>query len=134
MRIWQCIATIGICLGFGRLAEAAETPRPELPVMSGKVEIEVRDDQALSPAAAKPVRKLAVHLVYSRNRLASVKATTGVMLSLHNWGGTVWENTPNPNLLAEKYDLLVIGVTYYQSGDKDTDPEPYDFGYIQTMV
>jgi predicted esterase len=105
----------------------AEEARPKLPEMSGRVEIEVRD------GADKPARKLAVHLVYSKNRLSTVTAKTGLMLSLHNWGGTIWDNTPNPNLLAENYDLLVIGVTYYQSGDKETDPEPYDYSYLQTM-
>ena len=109
------------------IATSAEPSMPKLPEMSGKIEIEVRD------GADKPPRKLAVHLVYSRNRLSTVTAKTGIMLSLHNWGGNIWENTPNPNHLAENYDLLVIGVSYYQSGDKDGDPEPYDFGYIQTM-
>ncbi len=118
---------IVILVGASCLAQEAAPARAKLPEMSGKVEIEVRDDPA------KPARKLAVHLVYSRNRLSTVTAKTGVMLSLHNWGGTIWDNTPNPNFLAENYDLLVIGVTYYQSGDKDSDPEPYDYSYLQTM-
>ena len=121
------IAAVIAWLGTCCLATSAEPTMPKLPEMSGKVEIEVRD------GADKPARKLAVHLVYSRNRLSTVTAKTGIMLTLHNWGGNIWENTPNPNHLAENYDLLVIGVTYYQSGDKDSDPEPYDFGYIQTM-
>lgn len=118
---------ISVWLGACCLAEDARTAWPKLPEMSGKVEIEVRD------GADRPARKLAVHLVYSRNRLSTVTARTGLMLSLHNWGGTIWDNTPNPNQLAENYDLLVIGVTYYQSGDKDSDPEPYDFSYVQVM-
>lgn len=108
------------------LAEETK-PAPKLPEISGKVEIVVRD------GPDKPARNLAVHLVYGKNRLSTVTAKTGLMLSLHNWGGTIWDNTPNPNHLAEHYDLLVIGVTYYQSGDKDTDPEPYDYSYLQTM-
>ena len=127
MKIWQYAAMITTCFGACFGAKSAENPWPKLPEMSGTVEIEVRDDPA------KPARKLAVHLVYSRNRLATVTAKTGIMLSLHNWGGTTWENTPNPNHLAENYDLLVIGVTYYQSGDKDGDPEPYDYSYVQAM-
>jgi len=120
-------AALVVWLGTFCFAGEAGSTSPQLPEISGKVELEVRD------GADKPVRKLAVHLVYSRNRLSTVTAKTGIMLSLHNWGGTIWDNTPNPNHLAENYDLLVIGVSYYQSGDKDSDPEPYDFGYIQTM-
>ena len=102
-------------------------PAPKLPETSGHVEIEVRD------AGQQAARKLSVHLVYPRNRLANVSSGTGLMLSLHNWGGTVWDNAPNPNRLSENYDLLVIGVTYYQSGDRPGAAEPYDFGYVQAM-
>lgn len=113
--------------GEGDKSSLIKTGHPKLPEMSGKVEIEVRD------SADKPARKLPVHLVYARNRLSTVTEKTGIMLTLHNWGGTIWDNTPNPNHLAENFDLLVIGVTYYQSGDKDGDPEPYDHGYFQAM-
>ncbi len=130
MKACQYTAMIGICLSvFCLVAEGIEALKPSLPERSGTVEIEVRDDQS------KPLRKLALHLVYPSNRLANVTAKTGIMLSLHNWGGKIWENTPNPNNLAEDYDLLVIGVTYYQSGDKGKgdEIEPYDFGYVQAM-
>jgi hypothetical protein len=121
------IRAFAILVWLGACCLAEDTRPPKLPEMSGKVEIEVRD------GTDKPVRKLAIHLVYSRNRLSTVTAKTGIMLSLHNWGGTIWDNTPNPNHLAENFDLLVIGVTYYQSGDKDSDPKPYDFSYVQAM-
>lgn len=124
MKILQPVAAVILLLATISRAGGAQ---PQLPEMSGRVELEVRD------GADKPPRQLAVHLVYSRNRLSTVTAKTGLMLSLHNWGGTIWDNTPNPNHLAENYDLLVIGVTYYQSGDKETDPEPYDYSYRQTM-
>jgi predicted esterase len=100
---------------------------PKLPEINSTVEIEVRDGKD------KPSRKLAVHLVYPRNKLSNVNSQTGIILTLHNWGGTIWDNTPNPNLLADQYNLVSLGVTYYQSGDKGDDPEPYDFGYIQAM-
>lgn len=109
------------------LAADASLPAPKLPEASGQVALEVRD------AAEQAVRKLSVHLVYPRNSVASLSPATGLMLSLHNWGGTVWDNAPNPNRLAENYDLLVIGVTYYQSGDRPGASEPYDFGYLQAM-
>ena len=116
-----------LLLGSCCLATDAIPPAPKLPETSGHVEIEVRD------AAHKGARRLSVHLVYPRNRLANVTTATGLMLSLHNWGGMVWDNAPNPNRLAESYDLLVIGVTYYQSGDRPGASEPYDFGYVQAM-
>jgi len=57
------------------------------------------------------------------------------MLDLHNWGGTGFQGAPSPETLAQTYNLLVVGVDYYQSGDKDNpkDAIPYDFGYLQTM-
>ncbi len=33
--------------------------------------------------------------------------------------------------LAKRYDVVAIGVDYLQSGDKPTDPAPYDFGCFQ---
>jgi predicted esterase len=134
MSMLKMTAVVCVVLGMWCAALAEEAVRPALPEMSGKVELEVHDGDA-------PARKLPVHLVYSRNRLSSVTAKTGVMLSLHNWGGVVWEGTPNPNKLAEEYDLLVIGVSYYQSGDKSAgkggdkngEPRPYDFGFVQAM-
>ena len=103
--------------------------RPSLPETAGKVEIEVRD------RPGGPSRALPVHLVYPRGGLAGVGPGTGLMLSLHNWGGTIWDNTPDPNVLAGQYDVVAIGVTYYQSGDKgnEEETEPYDFGYVQAM-
>lgn len=117
-------AIVALCFVASSSLHAAEWP--PLPDTSGKVELDVQDE-------GRPARKLAVHLVYPGNRLANVTAKTGVMLTLHNWGGIVWENTPNPNILAENFDLLVIGVSYYQSGDRPGAAEPYDYGYVQTM-
>lgn len=127
---WLGLARFSTCFGaccVGMAADAAAA-RPPLPARDGTVEIEVRDGAAGSAARALPV-----HLVYPGGCLDRVTARTGLMLSLHNWGGTVWDNTPNPNALAQAYDLVVIGVTYYQSGALSRGPEPYDFGYRQAM-
>lgn len=116
-----------LMLGTCCFAAGTMNPVPKLPETSGKVEIEVRD------AGQQAARKLSVHIVYPHNRLSDIGAKTGIMLSLHNWGGTVWDNAPNPSRLSENYDLLVIGVTYYQSGDRSGASEPYDYGYVQAM-
>jgi predicted esterase len=57
------------------------------------------------------------------------------MLDLHNWGGVTFEGAPAPDVLARTFNVIAIGVQYYQSGDKDDakDPVPYDFGYLQAM-
>lgn len=107
---------------------------PPLPDADGPVVIPVRDD----PAA--PPRALTLHLRYPHaagqaGRRENVTAATGLMLDLHNWGGTTFEGAPNPETLAERLNVIAIGVQYYQSGDRD-GPEnhtPYDFGYIQAI-
>src|SRR4051812_47701726 len=69
------LRAVAMVLLLATVGHAAETkPRPMLPEMSGKVEIEVRD------GAEKPPRQLAVHLVYPKNRLSTVSAKTGLML------------------------------------------------------
>jgi acetyl esterase/lipase len=43
--------------------------------------------------------------------------------------------TADPAVLAEKFDVVVIGVDYLQSGRQASinDPEPYDHGYLQAL-
>src|SRR4051812_2477324 len=66
----RIVAMVLLLATVGHAAEAK--PRPMLPEMSGKVELEVRD------GPEKPPRQLAVHLVYPKNRLSSVSAKTGL--------------------------------------------------------
>ena len=109
-------------------------PVTKLPDANGSVVIQVQDDPS------KPARPLTIHLRYpakpkGAGTIANVSATTGLMLDLHNWGGVTFEGAPSPDKLANTFDVIAIGVQYYQSGDKDDpkDPVPYDFGYLQTM-
>ena len=122
------------CLCFlsllGPIAAAAgDGGVPKLPEGNAAVEISVQDDPA------GPARPLTVYLRYPRAKLANVSATTGVMLDLHNWGGVSFDGAPAPETLAATFNVVAIGVKYYQSGDRDDpkDPVPYDFGYLQTM-
>ncbi|MBN4074181.1 DUF2920 family protein, partial [bacterium AH-315-E10] len=60
---------------------------------------------------------------------------TGLMLSLHNWGGMGFTGAPDPGVLCKRYNVICIGVDYLQSGE-GAPPEsgfPYDTGYLQTL-
>lgn len=106
---------------------------PALPERSGTVVI---------PAQEWPLRPgprgIAVHVRYPGGAAGgpgTVRASTGLMLSLHNWGGTGFVGTADPGFLADTYDVVAIGVDYLQSGRKASieDPEPYDFGWLQAL-
>ncbi|MHB9132410.1 MAG: DUF2920 family protein [Armatimonadota bacterium] len=125
---------------FGLCAWAAETlpalPEDQTPnaecvygkgCSGGHVDLSVVDEPG------KAARTLALHIQYPKGKLSNVSATTGLMLDLHNWGGKIWDGAISPSVLADTYNLVVIGVSYYQSGDVATDPAPYDFGVVQTM-
>lgn len=70
-----------------------------------------------------------------RDRLSSVNAQTGIMLSLHHRGGSYNIGTASPNVLAQRYNVIVVCVDYLQSGAQASihDPEPYDSGYLQAI-
>lgn len=133
--IFVRLRVVAFCAGFAAMSPACcLADWPQLPSGNGTVTIQVRDEPA------GPERPLAVHLRYpsrpgAKPALGNVTAGTGLMLVLHNWGGTVFEGAPNPEVLAADYDVVAIGVTYYQSGDRGigTEPAPYDFGYLQAM-
>ena len=82
-------------------------------------------------------REITVHVRYPGTgaKIKGVRASTGLMLSLHNWGGTAFAGTADPGVLADQYNVVVIGVDYLQSGKQASidDPEPYDFGYLQAL-
>ena len=56
---------------------------------------------------------------------------TGIMLVLHNWGGT-WDFCASwCRILSEKFNLICLSVNYLQSGWRLGDMT-YDFGVIQS--
>lgn len=103
---------------------------PALPDRNGSVEIPAQE----WPQRPGP-RTVRVLIHYPAGDLASVTAQTGVMLTLHNWGGTDCVGTANPQELARKLNVVALCVNYLQSGPKDSieGPEPYDFGYLQGL-
>ena len=103
---------------------------PELPVKNATVSIPAQE------WAQKPgPRTVDISIHYPDGSLASVKKSSGLMLTLHNWGGTFCAGTANPDSLAKRLDVVSICVNYLQSGLQASveDPEPYDFGYLQGL-
>ena len=117
------------CVAFsgssgGRAAPAGNADLPTLPHADGQVVIPAQS------AASGQARIITVYLHYPGGRLENVKASTGLMLCLHNWGGTGFCEG-RESCSPDTYDAVVIGVDYYQSGDTPDSPLPYDFGYLQ---
>ncbi|WP_397568616.1 alpha/beta hydrolase family protein [Schlesneria sp. T3-172] len=91
------------------------------------------------PAQEWPLRpgprevKVLVH--YPQGELARVDASTGLMLTLHNWGGVDCVGTAAPQELADRLNVIALCVNSLQSGPQDSihGPEPYDFGYLQGL-
>ncbi len=108
-----------------------ENLSPKLPETNGSVMLDAQE-WPLKPGP----RKVQVWLHYpERSRLSSVNAQTGIMLSLHNWGGSYNVGTADPNTLAQRYNVIAVCVDYLQSGAQASirDPEPYDYGYLQAL-
>ncbi|MBC7816207.1 MAG: alpha/beta fold hydrolase [Planctomycetaceae bacterium] len=103
---------------------------PALPEQNGAVEIPAQE----WPLRPGP-RRVRVLVHYPGEKLANVGERTGLMLTLHNWGGTDCVGTASPTVLAEKLNVVALCVNYLQSGPKDSieGPEPYDFGYLQSL-
>ena len=103
---------------------------PELPAANGAVLIPAQKwPQQPGPRQVKAL----VH--YPGGKLENVKAETGIMLSLHNWGGEDCVGTADPQTLADKVNVVALCVNYLQSGKKESIdcPEPYDCGYLQAL-
>lgn len=103
---------------------------PVLPEQNGAVEIPAQE----WPLRPGP-RKVRVLVHFPGGKLANVNERTGLMLTLHNWGGTDCVGTASPTVLADKLNVIALCVNYLQSGPKDSieGPEPYDFGYLQAL-
>lgn len=121
---------IGLLWLLWTIPLVADETWPALPAANGTVQIPAQE-WPLKPGP----RRVAVTVHYPGGKLESVTQRTGLMLSLHNWGGSGCVGTADPNQLAEKYDVVCLCVDYLQSGKKASidDPEPYDFGYLQAL-
>lgn len=103
---------------------------PALPGNDEAVEIPAQE-WSLRPGP----RKIRIRIHFPDGTKESVQQETGLMLTLHNWGGTDCIGTATPVVLARKLNVVAICVNYLQSGPADSihGPEPYDFGYLQGL-
>ncbi|MCH9652709.1 MAG: DUF2920 family protein [Planctomycetes bacterium] len=101
----------------------------ELPAQNGSVSIETQE----WPFQPGP-RSVKVYIYYPGNKLENVNAETGLMLNLHNWGGTNNSGAGNPGVLTKELNVIAISVDYLQSGSwRDQKGAPYDYGYLQAI-
>ncbi len=115
------------CLGLG----ITELRAAELPDQDGTVSIETQE-WPFQPGS----RSVKVYIYYPGNKLANVNAETGLMLNLHNWGGTNTSGAGNPAVLTKELNVIAISVDYLQSGpwkEESATGAPYDFGYLQAI-
>jgi pimeloyl-ACP methyl ester carboxylesterase len=123
-------AFVCLCLFTSIGFVGAEEPAwPELPDKDAAVMIPAQE-WPLKPGP----RTVEIFIHYPGGKLANVNAETGLMLSLHNWGGTRFIGTADPVELANRFNVVAIGVNYLQSGkDGIKLLGPYDFGYLQAL-
>ena len=115
----------------GRLTAAEDTAAwPELPSKNATVTLPAQE-WPQKPGS----RTITASIHYPDGTLESVDRSTGLMLTLHNWGGTNCAGTANPDALAKRLNVVAICVNYLQSGKQASidDPEPYDCGYLQGL-
>jgi len=122
--LWACV------LLSATSAAAGDDNWPTLPDVDAAVEVPAQE----WPLRPGP-RKVRVLVHYPGGKLANVGPATGVMLTLHNWGGVDCVGTADPRQLANRFNVVALCVNYLQSGPKDSieGPEPYDFGYLQAL-
>lgn len=117
-------------IALALLAAPLPAAEPALPASNGAVEIPAQE----WPRRPGP-RTVRITIHYPGGKLEGVNAKTGLMLTLHNWGGTDCVGTANPRELAEKLNVVAICVNYLHSGKADSidGPEAYDFGWLQAL-
>lgn len=129
MLIRFAFATVTVSLLLSLPPQVVRAAAIKLPEANGSFEI---------PAQEWPIHpgpravKMFVH--YPGGKLEKVTDKTGLMLSLHNWGGVYAVGTADPQQLADRHNVVAICVNYLQSGQEPLKrPEPYDFGYLQAL-
>jgi predicted esterase len=122
-------------LHFAAVCTFAMTPSahaqdwPVLPQSNATVTIPAQE-WAFAPGP----RTVAVYIHYPGGDQKNVTPETGLMLCVHNWGGTHAIGAPDPDQMAEMFNVVAISVDYLQSGKYDAAQNgPYDFGYLQAL-
>lgn len=127
--LWKRVC-LGLLLAACGLNLRAADDWPELPEKNGAVEIPAQE----WPRRPGP-RRVRILIHYPGGTLEGVKPDTGLMLTLHNWGGVDCVGTAAPQVLADRLNVVAICVNYLQSGKADAidAAEPYDYGYLQAL-
>ena len=122
--------TLGWAVVLLSSLSASAADWPALPETDQAVEIPAQE----WPRRPGP-RTVRILIHYPEGRLDRVTSDTGLMLTLHNWGGVDVIGTADPKVLASELNVVAIGVNYLQSGKLDLPEnlEPYDFGYLQSL-
>lgn len=120
----------GLLILFCVRSSTAAEPWPALPLKDGTIEIPAQE----WPLRPGP-RQVRIHTHYPERDIRNVTPRSGIMLTLHYWGGQHCDGTAAPEVLADKLNVVAVCVNYLQSGRSDSieSPEPYDFGYLQAL-
>jgi len=80
-------------------------------------------------------RQVVISVHYPAGTIESVDENTGLMLSLHNWGGVDCGGSASPTALATRLNVIAVCVNYLQSGRQASveDDRPYDYGLLQSV-
>lgn len=121
------IVLVVLSVTWGVVAD--ERPWPALPTENGSAEIPAQEW-----AFQEGPRTITAYVYYPGMTQANVNGNTGLFLALHYWGGTHADGVPDPQTLADRYDVVAICVDYLQSGPYEgTTMPPYDYGYLQAL-
>lgn len=120
--------SVALIATFGSASKRPAEVWPSLPSDNGSFSVPAQE----WPQEAGP-REVKVYVYYPGGKLQNVGARTGLMLSLHNWGGTHAIGAPDPRQLADRFNVVAICVDYLQSGPWKLSGAPYDFGYLQAL-
>ena len=123
------VTILVVFLGLSPIAAADDRPWPALPTENASADLPAQEW-----VFQEGPRTIKAYVYYPAKSLDYVGTETGLFLSLHNWGGTNATGTADPQMLADRYNVVAICVDYLQSGKYDNDAmPPYDFGYLQAL-
>ncbi len=127
MKTMTPFLVIVLSLASGVFAD--ERPWPPLPTENGSAELPAQEW-----AFQESPRMITAYVYYPGKKQANINESTGLFLALHYWGGTHADGVPDPQTLADRYNVVAICVDYLQSGPYEgTTMPPYDFGYLQAL-
>jgi predicted esterase len=116
------------------LSDVDAAPWPKLLQKNGTVLLPAQDSPHLIANKSQEPgnRTIKTYITYPGGSMEHVTPQTGLMLSIHNWGGKAASGAPSSTYLASNYNVVAINVDYIQSESRHKDI-PYDFGYLQAL-